>query len=67
MDKLGGVLEFYFETGTEGGYWAFQDSRYIEENVSQDFCGNCGFHIDVTKGDDLSGQTISLGVIPPTC
>jgi len=26
---LRGILHLYSETGTEGGYWAFQDSRYI--------------------------------------
>lgn len=25
---LEGELFFYFETGTEGGYWAFQDNKY---------------------------------------
>lgn len=28
---LNGVLEFYSETGTEGGYWAFQDERFISK------------------------------------
>jgi len=34
---LEGVLTFHSETGTEGGYWAFQDSRYIidEDNWDQ--------------------------------
>lgn len=26
---LKGVCEFYSETGTEGGYWAFHDNAYI--------------------------------------
>lgn len=26
---LKGRLTFYSETGTEGGYWAFQDENYI--------------------------------------
>lgn len=26
-----GVLEFYSETGTEGGYWAFQDEKFISK------------------------------------
>ena len=29
MTTLRGVLEFYSETGTEGGYWAFQDEKFI--------------------------------------
>lgn len=27
--SLKGVLHFHSETGTEGGYWAFQDERFI--------------------------------------
>src|SRR5579862_9152972 len=29
---LRGVLHFYSETGTEGGYWAFQDERFIRKD-----------------------------------
>ncbi|OGL73682.1 hypothetical protein A3C96_01370 [Candidatus Uhrbacteria bacterium RIFCSPHIGHO2_02_FULL_60_10] len=28
-NELVGVCYFHSETGTEGGYWAFQDSRFI--------------------------------------
>ncbi len=28
--ELEGRLCFYSETGTEGGYWAFQESNYID-------------------------------------
>ena len=28
-NKLEGICYFYTETGTEGGFWAFQDSQYI--------------------------------------
>jgi hypothetical protein len=27
---LRGLLHFWSETGTEGGYWAFQDERFID-------------------------------------
>lgn len=27
--ELTGICFFFSETGTEGGYWAFQDSKYI--------------------------------------
>lgn len=27
-----GICYFYSETGTEGGYWAFQDKRFITED-----------------------------------
>jgi|GEM_PF-1258196 len=44
MDKaktLTGKCEFYSETGTEGGYWAFQDSRFIKPNTTQFVCKKC--------------------------
>ena len=28
-DTLEGILHLHSETGTEGGYWAFQDSKFI--------------------------------------
>ncbi len=28
-EELTGLLNFFTETGTEGGFWAFQDSRHI--------------------------------------
>lgn len=31
---LTGVCFFFSETGTEGGYWAFQDSKYISPSES---------------------------------
>ena len=31
-DKLEGVCTFYTETGTEGGYWAFMDSKNLYSN-----------------------------------
>jgi hypothetical protein len=29
--EIRGVCYFYSETGTEGGFWAFQDARYIKK------------------------------------
>jgi hypothetical protein len=35
MNKtLLGVCYFHFETGTEGGYWAFQDAHYIYQDAT---------------------------------
>ena len=39
---LKGVCTFYAETGTEGGYWAFQDAEYIQKNVGRGYCRKCG-------------------------
>lgn len=40
-----GVLHFHSETGTEGGYWAFQDEKFIDlpdpHNYSCTGCGRC--------------------------
>jgi hypothetical protein len=44
-DILNGVLFIYSETGTEGGYWAFQDSRYIQKDVPRDYCKKCGAYM----------------------
>lgn len=30
METIKGTLHLYSETGTEGGYWAIQDERFIE-------------------------------------
>jgi len=32
-EKIEGQCFFYSETGTEGGYWAFQDRKYIDEKT----------------------------------
>jgi hypothetical protein len=39
---LQGICHFFSETGTEGGIWAFQDSRYIQKNVAHGWCKKCG-------------------------
>lgn len=40
-EPLVGVLFFYSESGTEGGYWAFQDERFITENTTKWVCSKC--------------------------
>jgi hypothetical protein len=39
---MNGVLTFHSETGTEGGYWAFQDAAFISEPVKYRYCAKCG-------------------------
>lgn len=46
---LKGVCYFYSETGTEGGYWAFQDNKYI----SPQGWSYKGLHI-LKNGDQLT-------------
>lgn len=47
---LSGVLHFFFETGTEGGDWAFQESRYIQKNVARGYCKKCGHWLAPQEG-----------------
>ena len=39
--ELVGILHFHSETGTEGGYWAFQDSQFITINTTRFSCVKC--------------------------
>jgi len=65
-ETLEGVLFFHSETGTEGGYWAFQDSRHIQENGAS--WSYEGLHI-LENGDHLTiyhpdeGKEVWSGVI----
>lgn len=52
-DTLKGVCFFYSETGTEGGNWAFQDSRFVTEKVPKSYCGKCGKYLDPQKYENL--------------
>lgn len=45
VNSLEGILNFFAETGTEGGYWAFQDSLYIEKDAPRGYCKNCGLFL----------------------
>jgi hypothetical protein len=47
-----GVVHFYTETGTEGGYWAFQDERFITK-VDPPKWSYEGLHI-LKDGDHLT-------------
>ncbi len=49
-EVLEGILFLHSETGTEGGYWAFQDSRYIQKNVPRGYCKNCGIYMKEQSG-----------------
>ena len=49
-DVLEGILHLHSETGTEGGYWAFQDSRYIQKDVPRGYCNKCGTYMKEQSG-----------------
>lgn len=50
MGALRGFLLFFAETGSEGGYWAFQDARYLAPDLSW---LNEGLHL-LKDGDYLT-------------
>lgn len=57
---LEGVLSFHSETGTEGGYWAFQDSRFIQKNVPRGYCKNCGFYMKDQSNSSIRVTRITV-------
>ncbi len=59
---ISGVLAFHSETGTEGGYWAFQDQQFITENTTVFVCTKCGLYWD--SGDE-SRKDLPWQTIPP--
>lgn len=48
-----GVLHFHAETGTEGGFWAFQDQRFISKRNGEEAWSYEGLHI-LKDGDKLT-------------
>ena len=42
MTTYKGVLVFHSETGTEGGYWAFQDEKFMGIENNDRLCTRCG-------------------------
>lgn len=49
MAHYTGHLVFHSETGTEGGYWAFQDREYIDDDGME---SRYGLHV-LKTGDTL--------------
>ena len=49
-ESLEGILHLFSETGTEGGLWTFQESKYIKENVPQGYCRKCGTYMKKQSG-----------------
>lgn len=65
---------FHSETGTEGGYWAFQDSQFITKNMSRLYCKKCGKYLDPQQYENLKvakvlpvTEEILKGKEPPEC
>lgn len=57
---LQGILFFHSETGTEGGYWAFQDARSIQKNVPRGYCKKCGTYMREQNGPLAVERVITL-------
>ncbi|MEX2145176.1 MAG: hypothetical protein WD712_02255 [Candidatus Spechtbacterales bacterium] len=51
-NPLIGVLHFFSETGSEGGYWAFQDNQFITENTTIFCCSKCFAYWDKSADSD---------------
>ena len=62
---LHGVLHLFSETGTEGGYWAFQDKRFIKPNTTRFACKICHQYWD--KAQNPSGIKKSIVKIKNEC
>ena len=71
---LKGICHFHSETGTEGGYWAFQDDQYIIKNVLRPYCKKCGKYLEPQQHEALEviktlplTQEVLDGKEPPEC
>ncbi len=51
--KLLGICHFFFETGTEGGHWAFQDKKHTQVIDGEERWSYAGLHI-LEDGDELT-------------
>lgn len=47
-----GFLIVYVETGTEGGFWAFQDKSFCRENSTQFACKKCHVFLDKERDSE---------------
>ena len=43
-EPIKGELEFYSETGTEGGYWAFMDEKFMHIPSDSEKCAICNHY-----------------------
>jgi hypothetical protein len=73
---LSGYLVFDSETGSEGGWWAFQDERFIGLPDATLRCEHCGIFPDTAVSGPLRTiRSVPLGdlgpgpdfAMPPTC
>ncbi|MEK7464483.1 MAG: hypothetical protein AAB617_01755 [Patescibacteria group bacterium] len=49
---LKGRCTFHSETGTEGGYWSFQDGKFITQNTTRFSCSKCHRYWDKAQYPD---------------
>ncbi|OGN01524.1 MAG: hypothetical protein A3B91_00105 [Candidatus Yanofskybacteria bacterium RIFCSPHIGHO2_02_FULL_41_29] len=57
--ELDGILHFFCEAGFGGGYWAFQDRKFIEPNTSYLICNKCYLYWNRTKNSECPTANIS--------
>lgn len=63
QEVLLGMCHFHTETGTEGGYWAFQDSQFIETGALLPRCKKCDAFLSAEIISDLQNNRDSSGCI----
>ena len=59
-----GLCCFFSETGTEGGYWAFQDNQFIKPNTTLLVCKKCGLWWDSAAHPDFVQEIILVDDSP---
>ena len=63
-ETLEGILHFFSEPGTEGGYWAFQDKRFITPNTTYFACTKCGTVWNKEKYPESTHSTLRDQCLP---
>ena len=53
---LNGICHFFSETGSEGGYWAFQDERFMNIRSDVEDCKGCNRIGYVPEGQSGGGR-----------
>lgn len=53
-----GVLVFHSETGTEGGWYAFQDEKFMGIPDDTENCAKCGYMRKYVEEEEAAGREI---------
>lgn len=64
MKLMKGVCTFYSETGTEGGYWAFIDSKFMHIPDDTLICAKCHYYKDYIEGNTKGAAIVVASSTP---